>query len=683
MKQKPNFLSYLALGAGAAALALRLWLLLSIDHKGLIPANHPAGIIGYVLLGAVLVSLLVICRPWKKKPVAKWSFRKSPAAAAGCFAAAAGIVVTAVQELGQTSPITIAACVLAAAAAFCLVVLGLRRLKGHAPHPALHCVLTAYLTCHLLAQYQLWNTDPQLQNYLPQLLASIFCMMSAYHRAALDTEPGHPGTFLFFNYGAVFLSCLAIAGAAPVFYLAMALWAVSAGCPAKVKNADAMELPEAVSQCLEQLEKAGYTAYVVGGCVRDHLLGLTPHDYDMCTSATPEDICQVFSEYELVKNGEKHGTIGVVMDSTLYEITTYRTEGEYTDHRHPEQVSFITDIKQDLARRDFTINAMAWSPIHGYCDPFQGRKDLKDGILRAVGDPETRFREDALRILRGVRFAARFRLTPTEQTRDAMFACAPLMDALAKERILSELTALLPHVTAEDLITWQPILVQVIPELADTVDFQQHSPHHIYDIYTHTAHAVAALPAEFPLRFAALLHDIGKPQVFTLDENGVGHFYGHAKVSAQLARQILERLKVPKLIQGHILFLIEQHMTLPQADIKLLRKWLGKYGYDGFQDLMALQKADLIATGTMRDAELPLYDEIDRLIRQIRQEKSCLTVKDLAVNGNDLLQLGIPAGPNIGACLEYLLELVQDEAVPNQRDALLEEVKNIPDGILD
>ena len=237
-----------------------------------------------------------------------------------------------------------------------------------------------------------------------------------------------------------------------------------------------MYLPQEVQYCITALEAAGFAAYAVGGCVRDSLLGLTPADYDLCTDAAPEEIARVFAGHQLLHHGEKHGTVGVVLDGQVFEITTFRTEGGYEDARHPGWVAFVKTVEEDLARRDFTVNAMAYTPRQGLIDPFGGQKDLQDKILRTVGDPEARFREDALRILRGARFSARFALTPEPVTMETMYKLAPLMDNLARERVFEELCKLLCAATAEDLLRFAPLLTQVIPELAPAVGFQQHSP---------------------------------------------------------------------------------------------------------------------------------------------------------------------------------------------------------------
>lgn len=431
-----------------------------------------------------------------------------------------------------------------------------------------------------------------------------------------------------------------------------------------------MQLPGTILDLIQALESRGFPTYAVGGCVRDSLLGLTPHDYDLCSAAAPEQLCSVFSGCRLVLAGLKHGTVGVVTSSGVVEITTFRTEGGYHDSRHPDWVRFVTHIEDDLARRDFTVNAMAYSPTRGLADPFGGQQDLHRRTLRAVGVPAERFREDALRILRGVRFAVRYGLTPDSATGQAMEALAPLMDNLARERVFDELCKLLPLVEAEDLLRFAPILVQVIPELRECLGFDQHSPHHAYDLYTHTAHVTAAVPGTLPLRWAALLHDIGKVPCFTTDENGRGHFYGHAQASAEMADGILRRLKAPTALREQAVTLIRLHMTPLEPDKKLLRRRLGKYGEETLLDLLALQRADMGSKGTGGPADMTVFDRTAALIGQIRQEASCLRIKDLAVNGYDLMALGI-TGPAVGQTLARLLDLVLDEAVPNEREALL------------
>ena len=434
-----------------------------------------------------------------------------------------------------------------------------------------------------------------------------------------------------------------------------------------------MQLPKEVHMCISQLQQTGFSAWAVGGCVRDHCLGLIPHDYDLCTDALPEQMEAVFANRRLVLAGKKHGTVGVVTDTGVVEITTFRTEGGYQDHRRPDWVEFVTDVKQDLARRDFTVNAMAWSPDRGLCDPFGGQQDLKDHILRAVGDPWRRFEEDSLRILRGVRFGVRFRLTPEEKTLSAMKGMAPLMKDLARERVFDELCKLLPLVTAEDLLLYRDILAQVIPELKPTFGFDQKNHHHAYDLYTHIAHVTAQTPPVAELRFAALLHDLGKVSTFTVDEAGEGHFYGHAGESAKLAERILRELKAPTAFRERVVLLVQRHMDTLEPDRKLLLRRLRQYGRETVEQLLALQRADYGSKGA--DKQEDPFSETETLLRQILSETLCLGLKDLAVNGRDLGELGCPAGPQMGAILQHLLEQVGEEKLPNDRQALLSEAR--------
>ena len=437
-----------------------------------------------------------------------------------------------------------------------------------------------------------------------------------------------------------------------------------------------MYLPDYVCACISRLENAHFPCYAVGGCVRDALLGLQPHDYDLCTAATPEQIKAVFSDHRLILAGEKHGTVGVMTDGGVVEITTFRTEGGYGDNRHPDWVRFVDDITEDLARRDFTVNAMAYSPVRGLADPFGGENDLKNRTLRAVGDPETRFNEDSLRILRGVRFAVRYGLSVESATWQAMQTLAPLMDNLARERVFDELCKLLPLVTAEDLTRFAPILVQIIPELAPTVGFDQHSPHHAYDIFTHTAHVTEAVPADLTLRWAALLHDTGKVPAYTTDETGRGHFYGHAQLSANMADALLHRLKAPNALRERVVQLIDLHMTKIPPEKKTLRRWLSKLGPETLEQMLTLQKADTSSKGICKDDELQQFVQLRQLLDEILAEDACLSLTDLAVDGHDLMALGF-SGPAIGQALNRLLELVLEEQLPNEKTALLNAAKEM------
>ena len=433
-----------------------------------------------------------------------------------------------------------------------------------------------------------------------------------------------------------------------------------------------MYIPNSVLELIDKLEEAGYEAWVVGGCVRDHLMGITPHDYDCCTSATPEAMQAIFAHRQLVLAGLKHGTVGVVTAEGVVEITTFRTEGGYLDARHPDWVRFVRDIREDLARRDFTVNAMAYSPRRGLCDPFGGREDLKNGLLRAVGEPELRFREDALRILRGLRFAARFGFRIEEKTRAAMDAEMAGLDSLARERVLTELLGFLRAAKAEDLLAAANLLCRCIPELAPTVGFQQHSRHHVHDVFGHIATVVEGVPPTDELRLAALLHDIGKPETFTMDESGEGHFYGHAGVSAAIAETVLRGLKASNALREEVMWLVKHHMDRYPCEEKTARRCLSRHGLARMERLLQFQACDLGGKGTSAPSEsLRELEDLLALLREMDAREGALTLKTLAVKGNDLMALGMAPGRRVGETLNELLALVLSGELPNDREALL------------
>ena len=433
-----------------------------------------------------------------------------------------------------------------------------------------------------------------------------------------------------------------------------------------------MYIPDSVLELMDRLEEKGFECWAVGGCVRDHHMGIVPHDYDCCTSATPAQMQAIFADRQLVLAGLKHGTVGVVTEDGVVEITTFRTEGDYADSRHPGWVRFVREIKEDLARRDFTVNAMAYSPRRGLCDPFGGREDLEKKVIRAVGDPEQRFREDALRILRGLRFAARFGFGIEEGTRRAMHEQIGGLDSLARERILVELAGFLRAARTDDLVTAAEILCRIIPELTPCVGFQQHSRHHIHDVFTHIATVVEGVPATEELRLAALLHDIGKPDVFTLDAQGEGHFYGHASVSAEKAGEILRRLKASNALTEEVVWLVKHHMDRYDADEKTARRLLSRHGLQRMERLLAFQAADLGGKGTDAPSDsLRELQELGELLRALSEKEGTMTLKTLAVNGRDLMERGMAPGPEIGRVLNVLLEQVLSGDVPNEKDALL------------
>ena len=432
-----------------------------------------------------------------------------------------------------------------------------------------------------------------------------------------------------------------------------------------------MVIPEYVQTLMDRLENAGFEAWAVGGCVRDDALGITPHDYDLCTSALPEQTKALFSDRDLVLAGLKHGTVGVITGVDVVEITTFRTEGDYSDNRHPGWVKFVPSIAEDLARRDFTVNAMAYSPVRGYADPFGGLSDLKHDRLRAVGDPVTRFREDSLRILRGARFAARFGMKLDPETKAAMLSERHLMDTLARERVFSELVQFFSLASASLILEMEPVLTQVIPELGPCVGFDQKNPHHIYDVFGHMAQVTGQLPKDPVLRFAGILHDIGKPRCMTLDDAGKGRFHGHAAVSAEIADTVLRRLKASNEFREDVLWLIRHHMDLWNPEPKQVRRALSRHGLRRIRLLCALQRADMGGKGLGKNPRLQEIDGFLRMAEELAEYEGELTLKRLAVKGGDLMALGYPRTQELGKALERLLELVLAGELPNEKEPLL------------
>ena len=641
MKLKQTLFSWAALALGLSGTVLCLLAAnLGTDYRGLMPTDHPLFILIYVMVIVALFFFFYILQDVKGDLTYRETFPDNYLPLVGCFVGMAGLTVTSVSILmDSTATLATLAGISGLLAALCMGLIGFLHYKKLRPHYLFHGIITIALLLLLIYRYQSWNTQPQLANYFTQLLASVFLMLTMYHRSALDAGMGNRRSYAFFNLGSVFCCCLAAAGGDWLFYMCMGVWCFTNPCSlATVKPLPPMELPEEVLYCLQTLDYYGHSAYVVGGCVRDHLLGLTPSDYDMCTSATPEEICDLFERHQLVRSGEKHGTIGVVVAGQVYEITTFRKEGAYSDVRHPDEVEFVADIREDLARRDFTVNAMAYNPETGYVDPFGGQTDLQKKVLRAVGDPDVRFNEDALRILRGVRFAVRFGLTPTENTLSGMSLCAPLMNQLAKERVSAELCKILPLISANQLIQYKSVFTQLLPALVKD------------DIYKKTATVVGLTEPVLPLRLAALLHSL----------------------DTITAEDILLQLKLSNTLRNRASLLVKLHTQPLPNDKKQLRRILGEHGQEAIEQVLALQIAVAKAAGESI-AEL---ESVQLLLGTLREDSGCLTAKDLAITGSDLLALGTEPGPHIGQCMQALLSLVQDEVLANTKEELMEAAKH-------
>lgn len=434
-----------------------------------------------------------------------------------------------------------------------------------------------------------------------------------------------------------------------------------------------LAVPKDALWILQRLNANGYEAYVVGGCVRDSLLSLPVHDWDITTNASPQQVSGCFSGEKIIETGLQHGTVTLLKNSVPYEITTYRVDGDYTDHRHPDSVSFTTSLTDDLSRRDFTINAMAYHPEQGIVDPFGGQADLAGGVLRCVGDAGARFSQDALRILRALRFSAVYGFEIEEQTAAAVHSARALLRHIAAERICSELMRLLcgAHVEAVLNAFWD-VLCVFIPELAPLEGFEQHSKHHRYDVKRHTAKAVALVQPEPALRLTMLLHDIAKPACFSRDAHG-GHFYGHPQKSGDMAREILHRLRCDNDTTVEVVTLVLYHDMRISPQKKTVRRWLGRLGEARMRALIQVQRADQMAQSSYLRAEKKArLDDLEACVNEIVAAQLCVCLRDLAVNGRDLLAAGFAQGEQVGTALSRLLEDVIDERLPNERTALLQ-----------
>ena len=431
------------------------------------------------------------------------------------------------------------------------------------------------------------------------------------------------------------------------------------------------DIPPKAQYILQALTGAGYEAYLVGGCVRDLLRGVEPHDWDICTSARPEETERCFVGHRIIETGLKHGTVTVLEDGEPYEITTYRTEGPYSDSRRPDYVTFVSSLEADLARRDFTMNAIALKLDGSLQDPFGGTEDIKYGVIRCVGDPACRFQEDGLRIMRALRFGASFGYKIEEKTAQAIRAYQKVLRHVAVERIQVELCKLLTGRWAGAILRHYPdVLCQFWPQLRPLVELEQNNPWHCWGGWEHTICALEAVPADLPLRLAVLLHDIGKPGCKSTDETGVDHFYGHAEAGAELADGMLRTLKFDNKTRERVVILVKRH-DLPLSEYSI-RRWLGRLGAETFFQLLEVKRADSLGqNSSMVKDRLAELDEIKAKAEEILAQQECLSLRGLEVNGKDVLEAGIAPGPEVGQVLNGLLEQVLSGAVPNEREALL------------
>lgn len=457
---------------------------------------------------------------------------------------------------------------------------------------------------------------------------------------------------------------------------------------------DYLKIPKHVLLILETLEKNGYEGYAVGGCVRDFVLGREPEDWDITTSARPEQVKRLFRR--TIDTGIQHGTVTVMLDAVGYEVTTYRMDGGYEDHRHPKEVLFTPSLTEDLKRRDFTINAMAYNPKDGIVDKFEGRKDIENKCIRCVGDARKRFEEDALRMLRGIRFAGQLQFDIEKETFLAMCEKAPTLCYVSAERIRTELTKLILSDGADRLLlaVESHLTPHFLPELDKMLATKQNNPHHSFDVGHHSMEAlrhVNRLWKEHPeldakahvwLSYAALLHDVAKPDCRTTDENGIDHFYNHNELGAGKAGSILRRLRFDNETVSVVTRIIRFHDRrhencyvdgkYSEKGKKAMRRLMNRIGAEVMPLLFLLQEADLLAQSEYcREEKLCKLEAARRCYREICEAGDAVTVKDLAVKGRELMELGVPSGPMMGTVLNGLLELVMDEPAKNRKEELI------------
>nr|WP_317984389.1 CCA tRNA nucleotidyltransferase [Clostridium baratii] len=436
-------------------------------------------------------------------------------------------------------------------------------------------------------------------------------------------------------------------------------------------------IPSNVKYIIDEFYKNNYEAFMVGGCIRDTLLCKTPKDYDIATSAKPEITEKLFEK--TIPTGIKHGTVTVLIDNEPYEVTTYRTEGEYKDNRRPDEVYFVSDIKEDLSRRDFTINAFAYNSREGLKDFFGGLDDLNNRLIRSVGDANKRFNEDALRMLRAIRFSTQLNFDIEENTLNAIKDNKDLIKNISAERIRDELCKILISNnvrTGLNLLKECGLLQIVIPEIVPSIGFDQKNMHHFEDVFNHTLSVIEKCPEDLNIRLAALLHDIGKPDVFFIDDKGNGRFFGHNTKSEKITRDILNRLRFDNKTIKSVCILVREHMNvLDNASNLAIKRLINRVSKENIYSLLALQKADILS---LKDPNVALYKVSDMRtkIDNIIDSNTPLTVKDLAIDGGKLIkELQIKPGKLVGDILNYLLELVLKNPELNNYDSLITEAR--------
>ena len=450
-----------------------------------------------------------------------------------------------------------------------------------------------------------------------------------------------------------------------------------------------INLPEDVQEIMSVIREYGATSYVVGGCVRDSILGREPHDWDICTPALACELLVEFEEkgYKVIPTGLQHGTITVHLNGNNYEITTFRRDGEYSDGRHPNSVEFTSDLIYDLERRDFTMNAIAYNPEEGLIDPFNGCQDVQNRIIRCVEDPNERFREDGLRILRALRFAAQLNFTIDSLTEEAMLNNKELINGLSMERINSEFTKMIDteNITSFTFYSYNGIIAEFILEITSMIDFKQNNPYHYLDVFSHSGKVLDVCrlySADLITKLAAFFHDVGKPHCYQDDENGIRHFKGHGKISAGMTDAIMRRLKFDNDTREKVVQLIYYHDATFEVGKKYIRRWLNKIGVDQFKRLLVLRRADIMGQSKYyREERIQKLDAVNDCLEEVLTEKPAFSVKDLEINGKDVMKyMMMDECPEVGYWLNHILKMVIDGHLQNNRDDLIYYMIGVTDG---
>ena len=452
----------------------------------------------------------------------------------------------------------------------------------------------------------------------------------------------------------------------------------------KVRSNLKIKIPSGANEIIHTLQNKGYEAYLVGGCVRDGILKRPVHDYDITTSATPDEMMKIFEGKKIIETGLQHGTITIVIDDVPYEVTTYRIDGNYSDNRRPDSITFTKSLEEDLKRRDFTINAMAYNDEVGLVDPFNGMDDIKKQKIRCVGRAQDRFSEDALRILRAVRFATQLDFAFDPDTKIWLKAMLGSLRNVSKERINSEFCKI---VASENffyrLILNDYLFIMLIPEIKPMINFPQNNPYHIYDVWKHTLEVIRyCKTSDMITKLAALFHDIGKPFCYQDDEDGTRHFRGHGEVSAEMADVIMQRLRFDNDTREKVVELVRYHDSMIEVGEKYIKRWLNKIGADQFKRLLDIRRADILAQNPeYRDERIIRVNGIAALLEVILSEKSCFSLKDLAVNGDDVMRvMEIETGKEVGFWLNVILDLVIEGELKNEKEEIIYWMTGITDG---